>query len=130
MPKLFVAHYGHPLLKGAKHWALLLPNPSGEDYAAYQITGSTQTYKIKPVENVKPEQSRTFMGMVEVGDIAANQRQALEQIALTTPVVRGDVSWNCQNWIITVLASLKAEGFRVTDYSLKDLQDLLAERTE
>ncbi|TFK56186.1 hypothetical protein OE88DRAFT_1652821 [Heliocybe sulcata] len=125
MSKLYVAHYGHPLLKGAKHWALLLPT-TNQSYVAYQISGSTDTYEVKPPEDVRPAEDSTYLGKVEVGHVENDQREKLEKAVQAIAVTRGDLSWNCQNWIIEVLGKLKAEGFAVTNYSLRELQDLLA----
>ncbi|EPQ59655.1 hypothetical protein GLOTRDRAFT_35074 [Gloeophyllum trabeum ATCC 11539] len=129
MPAVYIAHYGHPLLKGAKHWAILVSS-GPKDFIAYQITGSTHTYEVKPPEESRPETSNTYMGMVEVGRIEENQRQAFERIALANPVTRGSVSWNCQNWVIEVLSAAKAAGLGIAAYSLQELQGRLAEATK
>ncbi|KZT27045.1 hypothetical protein NEOLEDRAFT_1061803 [Neolentinus lepideus HHB14362 ss-1] len=126
MPKIYVAHYGHPLLKGAKHWALLIPEANNRDYTAYQVTGSTDTYEVKPPELVRPEISKSYMGKVEVGEINANQQEQFATVTLNVPIVRGNTHWNCQNWVIEVLKTMKENGFQVTAYSLEELQAMLA----
>ncbi|KAH9838529.1 uncharacterized protein C8Q71DRAFT_534550 [Rhodofomes roseus] len=133
MTILYVAHYGHPLLKGAKHWSFLLPKPNSNtdsDVAtAYQVTGSTETYEVKDPEELRSdsEQSKTCMGRVEVGNIEDKRRGEFESVVLAVPVTRGNLAWNCQNWIIEALGALKQRGFNVKAYQLAELQKLLAE---
>ncbi len=125
MLMLFVAHYGHPQLKGAKHWAILLPKRDGVDVAiAYQVTGSTTTYEVKAPEDAR-EGIRNCMGTVEVGRIEESQREEFERVVLSVPVSRGSTTWNCQNWVVDALATLKANGFAVKAYTLPELQGLL-----
>jgi len=125
MPTLFVAHYGHPQLKGAKHWALLLPKGDGVNIAtAYQVTGSTTTYEVKAPEDVRAD-NRNCMGTVEVGRIEESRRKEFERVVLSVPVTRGIITWNCQNWVIDTLAALKTNGFAVKTYTLLELQEFL-----
>ncbi|TFK73364.1 hypothetical protein BDN72DRAFT_834771 [Pluteus cervinus] len=143
MTTLYVAHFGHPLLKGAKHWSFLLPISTQPGcFTAWQITGSTFTYEIKPAETVSLNSNfssfssslnastvtglQNFMGMVPVGTIDENQRAEFEKVVLTqVPVLRGSVDWNCQNWIVDALAKAKESGFDVSAYSLTELQGIL-----
>ena len=55
---LSVAHYGHPLLKGAKHWSFLLDTSEG-CAITYQLTGSTNTYELKEPEEIEILKSQT-----------------------------------------------------------------------
>jgi hypothetical protein len=127
MPKLFVAQYGHPSLKGAQHWSFLLLDQENSDCATtYQVTGSTSTYEIKPPEIVCPKKSTTYMGRIEVGNVEGCRRKECEEAIVTVPVTRGCTAWNCQNWIVEVLATLKTKGFDVESYSLVELQELLS----
>jgi hypothetical protein len=128
MPKLFVAQYGHPLLKGAQHWSLLLldEHNSANGATAYQVTGSTSTYEIKQPEVVCPEKSTTYMGRIEVGNIEPSRRMECEAAIMMVPAIRGSTAWNCQNWIVEVLAALRTEGFDVQSYNLVELQKLFS----
>ncbi|TFK73384.1 hypothetical protein BDN72DRAFT_761747 [Pluteus cervinus] len=127
MPTVFVGHYGHPLLAGAKHWSFLLPVENQlKQYMAYQVTGSTDTYRVKDLEVVVLEDSQSFMGMIEVGHIEESQWQEFEIVVSSVPATRGNKAWNCQNWIIEVLAAAKAKGMSVEAHSLMELQVLLA----
>jgi hypothetical protein len=37
-----------------------------------------------------------------------------------------NTAWNCQNWIVEVLAELNTQGFDVESYSQVELQELLS----
>ena len=114
MPTLFVAHYGHPLLKGAKHWSFLLPKQNDPEFCtAYQVTGSTTTYEIKNPEDVSLNKSESYM--------------AYRSVVLAVLVIRKNGAWH---WIIEVLAELKASGFDAKTYSLVELADLLAKTSK
>ncbi|TFK73401.1 hypothetical protein BDN72DRAFT_834809 [Pluteus cervinus] len=127
MPALFVAHYGHRLLKGAKHWSFLLQmNDQLENFMAYQVTGSTDNYEVKEPELVSPRKSQAFMGMVQVGHIEEHRRQEFVDVIVAVPVTRGNTAWNCQNWIIEALNVAKTKGFKVDAHTLTGLQEILA----
>lgn len=133
---LYVAHYGHPLLKGAKHWSFLLfkspeeVSSDGHDATAYQITGSTNTYQVKPPEEVYSSLSRSYLGKVCVGNVTISQRLAFEEVVLNIPVVTGNLGWNCQNWVIAALAELKQKEYDVRDFTHDELFDKLASSTK
>lgn len=131
MPNLFVAQYGHPLLKGAHHWSFLLLDEHQIDHAtAYQVTGSTSTYEIKTSETVCLKKSTTYMGKIEVGNIDESRRKECEEAIMIVPVTRGNMAWNCRNWIVEVLVALKTKGFDVESYSLVELQNLFSKSSE
>lgn len=123
--KLSVGHYGHPLLKGAKHWSFLL-EIDNQRATTYQITGSTNTYEIKSPEDVVVARSSSFLGKVDVGQVETSQVDRFWQVLQSVPVKRGDLGWNCQNWIVEGLAALKSQGFEVEELS----KDALAARLE
>lgn len=122
---VYVAHYGLPQLKGARHWAILVPK-DGQLFTAYQVSGSTQTYEVKPPEDIQTDKSSAYLGKVEVGQIAEGHRPGFQKTVLAVPVTKNSTSWNCQNWVVAALSSAKAAGFGVNAYSQKELQDLLA----
>ncbi|KZT69622.1 hypothetical protein DAEQUDRAFT_726232 [Daedalea quercina L-15889] len=122
---LYFAHYGHPILKGAKHGSFLLSEPGS---TAYQITGSTDIYEIKRPEVLRPdsEQMQTYTGR-KVGRFDDDRRNEFERVVLAVPVTRRSLAWKCQNWIVEGLAALNKDGYGVEAYRLEDLQKLLAE---
>lgn len=125
--KLYVAHYGHERLQGARHWALILMKNKSTG-KAYQIQGSTSTYSYRaPDRHIKPFKSSTFMGMVEVGFIPNKRRNEFKQFLSIVPVIHGDLQWNCQNWIINVLDQLRGAEFKIQSFSHEDLLSKLEE---
>jgi hypothetical protein len=110
--KLSVAHFGHPLLKGAKHWALILFKPD-HSTIAYQTTGSTDTYEYKEPEEIQIAESQTYMGKVDVGTVDVEKLEHFEEVLRDVPITRGDLYWNCQNWVVQALRAL-SDDFAVT----------------
>jgi|ERR1700722_15347614 len=117
---LSVAHYGHPLLKGAKHWSFLLQTYEGRA-VAYQITGSTNTYEFKEPEEIEILKSQTYLGRVQVGAIDTAKQGRLLAVLKNVPIQRGDLQWNCQNWIVESLKALQEDGFDVIALTHEDL---------
>ncbi|KIJ64529.1 hypothetical protein HYDPIDRAFT_89909 [Hydnomerulius pinastri MD-312] len=125
---LSVAHYGHPKLR-VKHWSFLLFTADGKT-VAYQITGSTTTYEMKEPEVVQHLRSQSYLGRVDVGTIDAARRDEFLQVLKDVNVKRGDIGWNCQNWVIDALSALKAKGFSVQELTLQDLASRLESCTK
>lgn len=121
---LSVAQYGHPLLKGAKHWSFLL-HKSGGYAIAYQVTGSTDTYTYKDPEEVQIKKSQTYMGRVDVGNVETTGIGRVEEVFKNVPITRGDLQWNCQNWVIQALKALRDDGFAVDALTLEELKGKL-----
>ncbi|KAF8889298.1 hypothetical protein BD779DRAFT_1439358 [Infundibulicybe gibba] len=130
--EIYVAHYGHPCLPGAKHWAIVVMiEPHQYRGVAYQISGSTKTYAVKEPEKIKVDGSRTYLGRVKVGRVqkewvAGTGRNSLPTILQETPVVTGNLGWNCQNWVIAGLQRLREAGHDIKQFSLQDLQVALS----
>jgi hypothetical protein len=131
--KVVVAQYGHVRLAGAKHWSIvILTDPGSASGVAYQITGSTTTYEVKEPEEVRLLQSKSFMGCVEVGSMKkghafGTERTSAESIIRETEVVKGNIRWNCQNWVVAALRRLRDAQYDISDVSLEGLQDQLAQ---
>jgi hypothetical protein len=124
---LSVAHFGHPLLKGAKHWSLLLFKPDSCTIA-YQTTGSTDTYEYKEPEEVDNIiESQTYMGKVDVGMVTVDEANLarFEEVLRGVPITRGNLNWNCQNWVVQSLQALHDNGFDVDALTHTDLGEAL-----
>lgn len=109
---LHVGQYGHTMLKGVRHWAFLLMT-SNLEARLFQITGSTTTYEWSPPKDVQPGKSQSFLGSTKVGLIEASRYDEFVQILESVPIVRNDLGWNCQNWIVNAMAKLEQHGFQV-----------------
>ncbi|KAI0923472.1 hypothetical protein AcV5_009010 [Taiwanofungus camphoratus] len=117
---LSVAHFGHPLLKGAKHWSLLLLNSDGRA-VAYQVTGSTDTYEFKEPEDIEYKKDQTYMGKVDVGHVDMMKQAEMLEVLRKVRITRGDLNWNCQNWVVAALKELSEGGFAVDTLTLDQL---------
>lgn len=118
MSTIYVAHFGHPLLKGAKHWAIILiPSTSSDLVAgtAYQISGGTETYELKTPEYVDLLGTPEYMGRINIGTITAEDGGRLREVLDATPVRRGFLDWNCQNWVVEGLKRLADGGILHVD---------------
>jgi hypothetical protein len=130
---VLVAQYGHPNLQGAKHWAIIVvTDPQELTGWAYQIEGSTQTYKVKAPQEVRVLDSDTYMGSVKVGCIDTgltfgSDPRSLHTILMNNPVVKGDLQWNCQNWVVGGLERLKGAQHDINQVTVQGLQNALAD---
>ncbi|KAF8572571.1 hypothetical protein K439DRAFT_1513645 [Ramaria rubella] len=121
-----IAQYGHVLLKGARHWAILVhTNPSEDEAIAYQIEGQTTDYSFKEPEVIVVSRSKTYLGNVLVGTIDESGAETFETTLKNVPIIRGDKGWHCQHWIVSALSRLKDAGFNINDYSHEQLLKLL-----
>lgn len=124
-----VGQFGHPLLKGARHWSILIentPQPTSWTYDAvlYQVSGSTYTYEYAKPLSLNLREDPTFMGNVHAGYLSGDQRDQVDAILSEVPVVHGDLGWNCQNWVVTGLQALANAGFDVKTYSQPEMLDM------
>ncbi|KAH7105977.1 hypothetical protein BKA62DRAFT_766433 [Auriculariales sp. MPI-PUGE-AT-0066] len=125
MFEVAVAQYGHEMLKGDRHWALLVVHEPASDTAyAYQLTGSTTTYELKPRELVVVTRASSYLGRVRVGTLHPSQLPSFELVARTVPVHRGSREWHCQHWVADALLALNNAGITVQPF----LRQQLAER--
>jgi hypothetical protein len=129
-----VAQYGHAKLPGAKHWAIVVITDRGKlEGVAFQLTGSTNTYEIKQPQEIELLCSTTYMGSIKVGTVHGDyafgaESTALRTIIQHTPVVRGDLNWNCQNWVVAALKRLKDAGHSIlVEISIGGLQAQLSQ---
>jgi len=123
-----VAQYGHVRLPGAKHWAIVVITDSSKwKGVAFQIAGSTNTYEVKQPEEVELLYSNTYMGSVNVGTVHRDyafgaEGTALGTIVQRTPVVRGNLNWDCQNWVVAAPKRLKDAQYGMSEVSVEGLQ--------
>ncbi|KAF8889297.1 hypothetical protein BD779DRAFT_1785431 [Infundibulicybe gibba] len=125
---VYVAHFGHPQLLGAKHWAIVvMTEPKILHGVAYQVTGSTLTYSVKQPESIKLLETQEYLGRVLVGKVhqdwvSGPESTSLSTILQDTPVDKGNLRWNCQNWVVDGLQRLRDADHPITGYSLEELQ--------
>lgn len=126
-----VAQYGHPALKGNRHYAILvycvLDKP---DYAyCYEVQGAEGQYSYvrKEIRAVKPDTASTFMGQIFVGTVGRTEhaKTHFDHVCSLVPVVQGDKNWNCQNWVADALCELAKSGVLVQPYDRATLVEAM-----
>lgn len=98
------------------------------DAINYQASGSTETYEYKDSEEVTMMTVPNYMGKVRVGTIDATRYRSgeLERVLKGIGIKRGDLEWNCQNWIIEALVWLSESASNVHPFMKEELGNLLA----
>ena len=61
------------------------------------------------------------MGKVDIATVDTAQLEDFEKILRGVPITRGDLHWNCQNWVVEALQALKHGGFAVNALSHEEL---------
>jgi Family of unknown function (DUF6540) len=100
-----------------RHWALYFEGPAKKQHTVYQANGSAHEFTFDKTELEKsPDKSKRFYLAVHVTDalddpIAAEG--ALEHVEIDNECPH----WNCQDWVLAALESLKdAELIPEYDY--------------
>ncbi|KAF8220687.1 hypothetical protein L208DRAFT_1332454, partial [Tricholoma matsutake] len=125
-----IAQYGHEKLPGVKHWAIVVvTNQNILKGIAFQVTGLASTYEVKQPKEVELLGSTTYMGNIKVGTVdSGSESMALLTIIQHTPVVRGDLGWNCQDWVVAALKHLKDAQHNISvELSIEQLQAQFSE---
>lgn len=126
-----VAHYGHPLLKGAWHYSILLYNQADPTYAtAFQAVrkeGDREFYVADP-EIITPRSARTFQGELNIGWIPNNESSVADfsSCVRLVGVKNNDSTWNCQHWVADVLTQLNKLGLHIQGFRHADLVTSMA----
>ena len=125
-----VGQYGHPQLKTARHWAILVenvaqPTPWTGDVTAYQISGSTETYEYAPPEVGNVKSDPAYMGRIFVGFVNNQHKDDIAEILGHVPITHGDLGWNCQNWVALGLQALVAAGIQVKVFTQPEMRQML-----
>ena len=68
---------------------------------------------------------RSYLGKVEVGEMDKSQVNQFWEVLQGVPVRRGDIRWNCQDWIAQALVALKSRGFAVKALAKDALASIL-----
>jgi len=76
----------------------------------------------------------TYMGNIKVGTVHRDFAFGAESTTLCTiiqhtPVVRGNLNWNCQNWVVAALKRLKdaQHDISAVEISIGELQAQFAQ---
>jgi hypothetical protein len=126
-----VAQYGHAVLKGNRHYAILvycvLEDP--KKAYCYEVQGDEGLYRYvrKKVSVVKPDTASTFLGQIWVGTVGRTEHAKVhfDHICSLVPIVQGDKNWNCQNWVADALCELVKAKVQVQSYDRASLVEAM-----
>lgn len=128
--EISVAHYGHPKLRGIRHWAIVVMTaPHKLEGVLYELVGgAAKDLVLGEVRAVELLKSSTYLGRQRVGVIPARRMGAVHDILVRTPLRNGTTGWNCQSWVVEALARIIHEGSFVDSrrLSVGELQGMLA----
>ncbi|KAJ5343192.1 hypothetical protein MYU51_002481 [Penicillium brevicompactum] len=95
-----------------RHTALFFEFPSGSTCAMH-IEGGPGFFEFQPMDNYQPDQSRRLAERVMVAELHDSISEiSIKGVVSRTPVKngRGDVDWNCQNWVGDALTRMVNNG--------------------
>jgi hypothetical protein len=134
-----VGEFGHHLLKGARHWSILVEmgppqfTAPARNALIYQVSGSTETYEYSKPLLLDLKQDKTFLAHIPVGYIRLDQAEEtdtmkedevkanVDAILSEVPITRGSSQWNCQNWVVAGLQVLADAVFDIKTYSQQEM---------
>ena len=109
---LIVAQYelkGHPTR--TEHWNLVAIISSSQTYT-FEVRGNTDsfTYVAEPTP-VPLNKILMYRGGCQVGGIPTHSLPQIAEMLGEIPIVKHDLSWDCQTWVILAIKLLKSAGF-------------------
>jgi hypothetical protein len=92
-----------------RHWAIYFEGPGKKQYTMYQVTGSAYEFAFDKSElEKKPSKSKRFFQAIHVTDALDNPEEA-EKVFEQVEIDNESPNWNCQDWVMAALESLKDE---------------------
>ena len=92
-----------------RHWAIYFEEPGKKQYTIYQVTGSAYTFAFDKSElEKKLDKSKRFFQAIHVMDALDDSEEA-ERVLEQVEIDNKNPSWNCQDWVMAALESLKDE---------------------
>ena len=78
----------------------------------FEVRGNTDsfTYVAEPTP-VPLKKILTYQGGCQVGDILTDSLSQIAEILGEIPIVKHDLLWDCQTWVILATKLLKSAGF-------------------
>lgn len=104
-PKLYVAFY-RPRYGNYQHWALYLQTDT--DKLIFEVTGSHPNFK-RNVVKADPRNSQSFIKITFMDTISSGDIATVQNVARTTKIDNETVEWDCQEYVLDMLETLKKE---------------------
>lgn len=109
-----------------RHWAIHFEGPGRKQHTLYQVTGESGCFAFDKLELKKdPSKSKTYWSAVHVTD-ALDDPEKAETVLGEVEIDNESPSWNCQDWVIAGLESLKDEEL-IPEYDHDKAADELAQ---
>ncbi|KAH7920469.1 hypothetical protein BV22DRAFT_1021157 [Leucogyrophana mollusca] len=111
-------------------WAIVVAfTPSSENCILYEISGFSENYTLEAPQSVTLTRGENgYWGKVLVGRVDHDRLHHFSATIASVPIVRGDSSWSCQNWVMDSLAALQADGHYIVNHATHSwISDLLAQ---
>lgn len=123
---LIVAQYelkGHPTRN--EHWNLVALTSSSQTYT-FEVRGNTDSFTYVPEPTALPlNKLLTYRGGCHVGDLPTDSLSQITEILREIPIIRHDLSWDCQIWVIQATKLLKSAGFVFAHVDERYIRDQL-----
>ncbi|KAF8804354.1 hypothetical protein BYT27DRAFT_7194505 [Phlegmacium glaucopus] len=108
---LIVAQYelkGHPTR--TEHWNLVALTSSSH-INTFEVRGNTDSFTYVTESTTVPlNKIPTFRGGCHIGDIPIGSISEITERLEEIPIIRHDLSWDCQVWVIQATKLLKSVG--------------------
>ena len=105
------------------HWSIVVRTAARRGNT-HEIVGDTDTYATQDRFDVALSETGDWRGAHVVGYVAPDKLDALWTHIALVQVVRGRLSWNCQNWVYEVLRALPNGSEIYTDAATVRLETL------
>jgi hypothetical protein len=110
-----------------RHWALHFDGP-GKKHTVYQVNGAQGSFAFQKKElKNDPNKSKKFHDSVAVSD-ALDDVKAAEKVMEGVVVDNVTSHWNCQDWVMDALESLKDEDL-IPEHDYDQAVEALKEHT-
>ncbi|KAF2755529.1 hypothetical protein EJ05DRAFT_104917 [Pseudovirgaria hyperparasitica] len=101
------------------HWAFFLQTGTERgDGSVLQLHGMPGAFYYEGEEKVVPHAPGSIKAEVEIGAVPVARYERFKELLKAVPISKDESSgWNCQDWSLQALASLREEGFVDDTYS-------------
>ncbi|KAH7918747.1 hypothetical protein BV22DRAFT_974588, partial [Leucogyrophana mollusca] len=98
-------------------WAfIVIFTPLSGHSILYRISGLPGDYSLEAPQSVTLREGENgYWGKVSVGRVDQERLHHFSATLANIPIVRGDGSWSCQNWVMAGIAALRADDHYIFD---------------
>lgn len=94
-----------------KHWALYVVDEQGDKSGFLcHLEGERTKYRYVCKKTKRPDTSKKFIDMHQVGYVDTDYLQKLKDFAKAKKIMNKDKHWGCQDWTWEIIAELEEAG--------------------